>query len=602
MDIPGRDGKAHPPVVIVTPEGSGLAGLFQRVLQREGEPGAPAENIALVKGTASPMPAEDRQGLLVLTVGAAGRAHGPEPFVATSVIGAGRSGEIVPDAPPAEACAAMGVLAGALICSGPDSGRVGPGPSGSTAFFSTMDEIRFLEAGLSAAAHASGPHAVLIAGIAGEGMDVFPDDPAALQAGRLLVRFMVSWAGSLRKAAPAALPASPIPGLWLTASMEREARRLLHALAERTGMGGRGWMALQPVRRVLDSTLPAKQKGREFLQALRDLCLSAPSDPPRPSGGRSGLQGIRRVYVEEQALGLPATRALLASLEDRERIVIGSYKSLLNRRRQAPALQKRLLRAAVLGVKKGRFLQRQVQCSAPGGYDAFYASPVIGCLHECRYCFVESKWGCGHLVVFVNHEDFVRSVVERLQDSAGPRPWIAFGYDSELLEFSSFYPAAPALLDALAAIDGKPRSRGLVEIITKSASTRLLDGRAPLGSLVVSFSLSPHDVWERFEEGTAPPEKRLAAAAGLLASGWKVGLRIDPVLPVRRCFEIYSRFLRELGSHLPLDRLALLEMGGLRFPGSSGDRPYYRIAGIGRAEYAACLNDLRKILPPGAVT
>jgi spore photoproduct lyase len=561
------------------------------------------ESFELIEGETLPVRAADPRALFVLLVDAVDHGdHGKEPaaFVALAVAGEKEGDEIVPDAPPTAAAGDMGVLAGVLLCRAPDPGLAGPGAAASGFFVSEAETFQFCRACVEAGRDAAvAPHGVLIAGIARRAGSVPEKTPAALEAGRLLLRFVLSWAGSLRKEAPPAVAAgSPAPGLWLTASMQREADRLLGALAERTGHGPGHWMALQPVRRVLDSPASAKQRGKELLRTLRNLCLSAPSNPPRPLSALSALEGLRRVYVEEQALDRPATRAILASLEDRERIVIASYKSLLNRRRQAPSLQKNLLRAVVLGVKKGRFLYRQVRCSAPEGYAAWYASPVIGCLHQCRYCFVESKWGCGHLVVFVNHEDFVRSVIERLRQPApAPRPWIAFGYDSELLAFSSFYPAVRALFDGLTGAAAGPEPGGVVEIITKSSSTHPFDARTPLHNLVVSFSLSPPEVWERFETGTAPPGARLGAAAELMGRGWKVGLRIDPVVPVRHCLELYSRLLRSLDSHLPLERLAFVQMGGLRFPESSGDRHYYRIAELGRSDYRSCLHDLGQLLP-----
>jgi DNA repair photolyase len=48
--------------------------------------------------------------------------------------------------------------------------------------------------------------------------------------------------------------------------------------------------------------------------------------------------------------------------------------------------------------------------------------------------------------------------------------------------------------------------------------------------VVVSFSVNHPEAGKRFEAGSAPPEDRLAAATRLKKMGWRVRIRIDPMI------------------------------------------------------------------------
>jgi len=47
----------------------------------------------------------------------------------------------------------------------------------------------------------------------------------------------------------------------------------------------------------------------------------------------------------------------------------------------------------------------------------------------------------------------------------------------------------------------------------------------------ISPSVNAVKTWELFERNTPPPDERLAAARRLKAAGWRIKIRIDPVIP-----------------------------------------------------------------------
>ena len=68
-------------------------------------------------------------------------------------------------------------------------------------------------------------------------------------------------------------------------------------------------------------------------------------------------------------------------------------------------------------------------------------------------------------------------------------------------------------------------------LTTKSANiTPLLETRST-PQVWISFSVNAVRAWELFEEGAPHPEDRVAAAWRLKEAGWRVRVRIDPIIP-----------------------------------------------------------------------
>jgi spore photoproduct lyase len=68
-------------------------------------------------------------------------------------------------------------------------------------------------------------------------------------------------------------------------------------------------------------------------------------------------------------------------------------------------------------------------------------------------------------------------------------------------------------------------------LTTKSTNIELLLGMQPTPQVWIAFSVNAVKIWELFEKHAPPPEARLAAARRLKEAGWRVRVRIDPIIP-----------------------------------------------------------------------
>jgi spore photoproduct lyase len=165
----------------------------------------------------------------------------------------------------------------------------------------------------------------------------------------------------------------------------------------------------------------------------------------------------------------------------------------------------------------------------------YMLSHANGCAFEpaCDYCYLQSTlWYLDAARVFTNVEDLAAEV----------RAWIArdelestvlnTGNLSDSLGFEHARPLVARLVELFrfeAERKGRPHT---LLLVTKGGRNEAapLAGLEPSANVVVSFSLNAPEAAVVHERGAPPVEERLAAAAALKSSGWRIRIRIDPMI------------------------------------------------------------------------
>ena len=152
---------------------------------------------------------------------------------------------------------------------------------------------------------------------------------------------------------------------------------------------------------------------------------------------------------------------------------------------------------------------------------------------QCSYCYLKSSfWYLDGPEVFTNTDKMLRET----------RAWIAID------DLESYVLNMGNLSDSLASEAARPVMAPLVELFRTEAQAKgrrhslLLvtkGGTAeccellklePCRNVIVSFSVNSPEAARKHERGAAPVEDRLKAARDLLAGGWRVRVRIDPMI------------------------------------------------------------------------
>jgi spore photoproduct lyase len=184
----------------------------------------------------------------------------------------------------------------------------------------------------------------------------------------------------------------------------------------------------------------------------------------------------------------------------------------------------------------------------------WHFSPYGFCPYGCKYCYLAGTLGVWHsptVKIIVNIEKIVEQIdkiakklsaptafyVGKLQDGLALDPLT--GFSKVLVPFFAEHEFARQV------------------ILTKSDSVENLLNMKHNGNTIVTWSLNPPEISERFEENVPAIESRLEAMKKCVAAGYPVRAVIMPVIPVEGWEELYRRFVRNLVSEIPLERLTI---------------------------------------------
>lgn len=268
------------------------------------------------------------------------------------------------------------------------------------------------------------------------------------------------------------------------------------------------------------------------------------------------------VYVEEGLEGHPRTAAFLTRLPRAQVVPCAHYGEVFNRRAQDFRLQKRHPAWIVAAKNAGWVLDAPPEYGV-GGAENYYFSHMLNCIYDCGYCFLQGMFRSAHYLWFVNYEDFMAAIDQRLAASASEAVWFFSGYDCDSLAAEPLTRFAAEFLPFFAA-----RPRAWLELRTKSVQIDALLECEPIANCVVAFSFSPAEVHEELERGVPSVERRIEAMQRLTEKGWTLGLRFDPLIWSRDHRERYSRLFDQVFTAVPLSSVHSASLGAFRLPRS----------------------------------
>lgn len=206
----------------------------------------------------------------------------------------------------------------------------------------------------------------------------------------------------------------------------------------------------------------------------------------------------------------------------------------------------------VIGEHKSavRFSQEQANCCP----NYWHFSPYGFCPYGCTYCYLAGTrgvWFSPTVKIFLNLDEMLARIdriarqagrpvgfyLGKLQDGLAMDPLT--GYSRRLVPFFAQHPLARLI------------------ILTKSADVDNLMGLASGGNVILSWSLTSEDAWQRFEPGTPSPAERMAAMRRCAAAGYRIRVVLMPILPIPGWLDGYAALLDDLLKSVPIERITL---------------------------------------------
>ena len=267
------------------------------------------------------------------------------------------------------------------------------------------------------------------------------------------------------------------------------------------------------------------------------------------------------IYLEKDAAVYPLAQLTLSKFPKAEILEIDHYKDVFNRPRQDFQLQKASMKL-ILAKKTEPFLYpASDMVQEYGTPNVFYNTPILNCLYNCDYCFLQGMYPSGNLAVFVNEEDFFNSIKYKLKDLDNPsKPMVvSISYNTDLMAMENIIPVASRWIEF-----AKLQKNMRIEIRTKSALFSAIKDIESSENVILSWTLSPLEICEKYESTATPLHRRIKSLKQALDLGWDVRLCFDPVILVNDWEKIYMRFVDDIFSEIDGKKLADLTLGVFR--------------------------------------
>ncbi|MEW6354709.1 MAG: spore photoproduct lyase family protein [Planctomycetota bacterium] len=175
----------------------------------------------------------------------------------------------------------------------------------------------------------------------------------------------------------------------------------------------------------------------------------------------------------------------------------------------------------------------------------YILSHANGCPFSCDYCYLRLTLRyVERLEVFTNLDDLRREMAAFL--SSMIPAVVSCGSLSDGLAFDHINGLSRLLVPMFARQD-----RHTLIFVTKSLNIGNLLDLDPMPWVVASFSVNCDAVSRRYEKGAPSPRQRLAAARRLKDAGWRIRLRLDPLLPIENWQGEYAAIIDEINALQP---------------------------------------------------
>ncbi|EJO5346931.1 radical SAM protein [Clostridium botulinum] len=238
------------------------------------------------------------------------------------------------------------------------------------------------------------------------------------------------------------------------------------------------------------------------------------------------------IYIEKEALDYSITYKIISHFKKSRIIEIDHYKDVFCRKNQNFVLQKNSPKL-ILAVKKNNLVYHgSDMCDSFENDNFYYTSSVMNCIYNCEYCYLQGMYPSSNIVIFVNIEDIISKVEEMLKFHS---MYLCVSYDTDLMAIESI----TGFLHKWTQV-AKKHENLKIEIRTKSANFRTLDGISCLDNIILAWTLSPNKIIEEFEGDTPSLEKRLKSICNAIDKGWKVRICFDPILYVENWNKLYK--------------------------------------------------------------
>jgi len=184
----------------------------------------------------------------------------------------------------------------------------------------------------------------------------------------------------------------------------------------------------------------------------------------------------------------------------------------------------------------------------------------FGCPIDCSYCYLQTYSNIPGLIFPANIEDYL-SRIKELDKVTRTRTRIGTGEFTDSLALDKYTGYSAKLIPFF-----KETKNLVLELKTKAADIPVVMKQVPHDNVVISWSINPEEVANKYEKGAASVKERIEAAEKAAALGYRVGFHFDPIVYLGGWEKHYEKIIDHLFSNKGIrERTAWISLGSLRY-------------------------------------
>lgn len=266
-------------------------------------------------------------------------------------------------------------------------------------------------------------------------------------------------------------------------------------------------------------------------------------------------------YIEKEVADHPRVAEVLQRFPESRQISIEKYSEVFNRKNQDFRVQKSGMQTFILAKKR-----KQFALPVPFEYSQqtlhnFYFSHLYNCPYDCEYCYLQGMYRSAFFLWFVNYEDFFAAITRKIAQFPHERHTFFSGYDCDSLALESITHFAQ---EAIPFFETLPNAE--MELRTKSVNIHSLLMQSAPKNTFVTWTLSPEFVVKNWEHKTPSLQARVAALVKLQNAGWRIQIRIEPVMAFPQWEKHYADFFQYLSEYIDFAAIENMGFGTFRLP------------------------------------
>ncbi|MCX7728056.1 MAG: DNA photolyase [Bacteroidia bacterium] len=245
------------------------------------------------------------------------------------------------------------------------------------------------------------------------------------------------------------------------------------------------------------------------------------------------------VYIEKSIKNHANTIQVLDKIQPSQIVWIDHYKEVLNQTNSNWLFNKKFQKI-VLAKRENEFYYKGSHHTSNLGHQHFYYNTLaLNCLYHCEYCYLQGMYNTPHLVLFLNNNDYINATRQLIQQVGDI--YMALSYDTDLPALEKYYPYCKEWIEF-----ANNEKNITIEIRTKSHQIDFIHQTQPSDNVLLSFTLSPEVIQNRYEPYTPSLEQRLKAVQNAIKKKFKVMICFDPLIYTTDYKNIYTDFFNHV--------------------------------------------------------